>query len=277
MTRVLMVWAGVMLAMLAAASPAAAQSRGQQGSQGGQVPSIKGEVRWWFPMEWDGEFGASNDGLGFQKIHAQSDLDVDDEVSLADFRVSVGDIQVGWLEFAHFSSHMKGEEFLDHAVTYEGINFPAGTYVETSWDFTYSALVMGQLYGMGSGYYLGYEIGAAEYRWRGRLRAPLDGLYAAVSEDPTVPLVGIQIAVGLGSSFRAVGVVRGNFLELSGSDTKLLEGFMQAEFTLASWMNLHIGWRYFAIDAKFDLNGPGEARVDFFYQGPYIGIQIKIG
>ncbi len=276
MLRVLMVWASVLLAGVWMAAPAAAQSRGGQQGQGG-LPALKGEVRWWFPMEWDGEFGASNDGGPFQKIHAQSDLDLDDELDLWDFRVSIGDIQVGWLEFAHFASEIKGTEFLDQQVVFQGVTFPAGTYVQSSWKFRYSALVMGQLYGMGQGYFIGYEIGAAEYSWRGRIRAPLDNLFASVSEDPTVPLVGLQAAFGLGSAFKAVGVIRGNFLELSGSDTKLLEGFIQMEITMASWMSLHLGWRYFAIDAKFDLNGPGEARVDFFYQGPYIGLHIKIG
>ncbi|MHC5021960.1 MAG: hypothetical protein ACYTGX_17995 [Planctomycetota bacterium] len=130
---------------------------------------------------------------------------------------------------------------------------------------------------MGAGYYLGYEIGAAEYSWRGRIRAPLDGLYAAVTDDPTVPIIGIQVALGLGSAFKAIGTVRGNFLAVSGSDSKLLEGYIETQFTLATWLSLHLGWRYLTLDSRFSLNGPGKGRVDFMYQGPYIGLEIRIG
>lgn len=276
MLRLLSVWAGVLCCWACCAAPAAAQSRG--GQQGGaKVPQIKVEMRWWFPMEWEGTMGADTTGAGFPKIDAMSHLDMDDEVSLLDFRLSIGDIQAGWIEFSHFASRIKGTDVLDQAVTYKDVVFPSGTYVESSWDFRYTSLVLGQLYGVGQGYFLGYEIGAAEYSWRGRIRAPLDNLYAAVSEDPTVPLVGIQLAVGLGSAFKAIGVLRGNFLAVGGSDTKLLEGFLEAQFTLATWMSMHLGWRFLSMDAKFDLSGPGKARVDFFYQGPYIGLEIRIG
>lgn len=277
MLRKLMVWAGVALAAAWAAAPAAAQSRGRNGNQNSTVPAIKFEFRWWNPMEWEGTFGADNDGLGFSKVHAQSDLDMDDEVQLLDFRASIGDIQAGWIEFTHFSSNIKGEDILDQPITFEGVTFPAGTTVQSQWSFRYSSLVLGQLYGVGAGYYLGYEIGAAEYSWRARVRAPLDGLYAAVSDDPSIPIIGIQVALGLGSAFKAFGVVRGNFLAVSGSDAKLLEGFIEAQFRLATWMSLHLGWRYLTLDSKFDLNGPGKGRADFLYQGPYIGLELRIG
>jgi hypothetical protein len=39
----------------------------------------------------------------------------------------------------------------------------------------------------------------------------------------------------------------------------------------------HVGWRYFRLDAKFDLGGDDEAVTDFYVQGPYFGLEIRIG
>lgn len=259
---------GAALALL----PAVAEA--QQG--GKRLPQVKveGAVSW---LAFDGDIGASATTAAPTKIPLHSDLDTDNEIEGWELRAFIGERRSGWLEFDHFRTTARGEFFLDRAVQYRGVTFPVGTFTQTRIDLHYSTLVLGQVYGVGAGYLLGIEVGAAEIGWRARVRGGLDGLYASVSEDPSLPVFGVLLSVGMGEGILLEGVARGTFFAFTNDDVKLVEGFCEAKWRLATWMVWHVGWRYFSLDAKFKFGGGAEGFADVFAQGFFTGVEIQIG
>lgn len=268
----------VLLTWAAWATPAQAQYRSRTGAGqgGGRIPQIRVENRLTM-IELEGKFAGGTGGGPSPTISMKGDTDLDDELWQYDLKVALGDVRAGWLEFGLFRFASRGKRILHHPVQFRGVNFPAGTLTKSRLDFRWSELVLGQLYGYGGGYYIGYEVGAANYRYRVRIRAPLDGLYMRVDEEPGLPLVGVKLAVGLGSALLFAGTIRGNFFSFGSLDSNVLEAEIDLRIQTGSWLLFHVGWQYFRLDAKFNLSGADTAWTDFYVQGPYLGIEIRIG
>ena len=268
--RALAACGGAILAL----APAVASA--QQGGGGKRLPQIKveGAVAW---LAFDGDIGASATAAAPTKIPLHSDLDTDNEIEGWDLRAFIGERRTGWLEFNHFRTSSRGEFFLHRPLLYRGVTFPVGTYTRTQVDLNYSTLLLGQVYGMGAGSLLGYEIGAAEIGWRARVRAPIDGKYASVSEHPSLPIFGVLLTVGFSDTITLEGVARGTFFAFTNADVKLVEGFCEAKWRLATWAVWHVGWRFFSLDAKFKFGGGADGFADIFLQGFFTGLEIQIG
>ena len=261
---------------LALATPAAAQGRTQQGGgQGAQIPQIKTELQLWH-LELDGRFGISQNGGSVPRIDLAGDVDLDDEFLAGGLRVSLGDIRMGWLEFGYFRFVTTGKRFLHQPLTIRGVTYPADTLLRTRLDFRWSELVLGQLYGYGGGYYIGYEVGGADYRYRLRLRDAINGGGDRIDETPTMPLVGVKLGIGMGQAVLFLGSLRGNFFNFGNLDSNVIEATIELRMQFAPWGLLHVGWQYFSLDAEFSLGADtGETR--FFVQGPFLGLEIRVG
>jgi hypothetical protein len=261
------------------ALPAHAQARSRSGAGqgGGQIPQIRVENRLSL-LELDGKFGGNLGGGPSPAIDLAGDTDLnDDGIWGYDLHISLGDARSGWLDFGFFRFASKGERFLHNDIQFRGVLFPQGSRIESRLDLRWSELVLGQVYGYGGGYYIGYEVGAVNYRFRLRVKAPLDGLHARVDEEPGLPLVGIKLAIGLGSSMLFTGTVRGNFFSFGDLESTFLAATIDLRMQTGSWLLFHAGWRYFRLDATFDLTGSDEAYTDFYVQGPYFSIEIRLG
>ncbi|MCI0342831.1 MAG: hypothetical protein L0216_17095 [Planctomycetales bacterium] len=266
---------------LALASPAEAQSGGGQRS-GTKLPHIRAEVRYW-SIEWSGDLDADAGGVAGTSLDAHHDLDLDNELHGIEALVTLGDFDAGWIAYQYFRTAARGEFFLQRNLTYRGVNFPQDSRVFSRVDLSYSALTLGQVYGTGQGYFLGVEIGAGEYHWRSRIRAPEVGTgtgtetrHASVDEDPTLPIFGVVLVFGLGEGIRFYGTARGNFFAFRSNDSELIEGYGELRIPFGSWLTVNLGWRYFSLDATFRLNSTDNARVDVFFHGPFIGVEVRI-
>lgn len=276
MRRSILTALGVAGALAAWAAPASAQARAQRGgSQGAQIPQIKGEFQL-IAFELDGWFGISQNGGSVPRIDMAGDVDLDDELLAGGLRVSIGDIRMGWLEFGYFRFVSTGKRFLHQPLTVRGVTYPTDTLLRTRLDFRWSELVLGQLYGYGGGYYIGYEVGGADYRYRLRLRDAINGGGDRIDETPTMPLVGVKLGIGMGQAFLFLGSLRGNFFNFGSLNSNVIEGTLELRMQFAAWGLLHVGWQYFSLDATFSL-GADTGETKFFAQGLFVGLEIRVG